>query len=320
MDSPLVLSTGGDRTVPCEKGHFQHEPTASPVAVYLAALAPGSRRTMLGSLRTLAALLGQADPLTCPWQALRYQHTAALRARVAERCAPATGNRHLSALRGVLQECRRLGLMSADDCARACDIAPIRGKRLPKGRALEGAEIAAVLAVCEADAGPAGARDAALLAVAYGGGLRRAELVALDVGDWRPADAEIRVRHGKGDKERVVYLGDDWADALEAWMERRGRQPGPLFAPVSKAGRVLDRRLSASTVRQIFLARGAAAGVEAFSPHDLRRTMISHLLDAGEDLATVQQVAGHANVQTTARYDRRGERAKRRAAGRLTRA
>lgn len=314
VDHALVGPAGA---ITCENGHFQHE-SPGPAAVYLAALAPGSRRTMLAALRTLATLLGQVDPLTCPWHQLRYQHAAALRSRLAERYAPATANRHLAALRGVLQEARRLGLMSADECAAACDVPPVRGKRLPKGRALDAPEIAAVLTAC-ADGSPAGARDAALLAVAYGGGLRRAELVGLDLVDWRAADAEVRVRHGKGDKERVVYLGEDWAALLEAWLAVRGRHPGPIFAPIAKAGRVLGRRLAASTVRQIFLARGEQAGVERFSPHDLRRTMISHLLDAGEDLSTVQQVAGHANVVTTARYDRRGEQAKRRAAQRLRR-
>ena len=289
----------------------------SPAAVYLAQLTLGSQRTMRTALTTLAQLLGQADPLTCPWHQLTYAHTAALRATLASRYAPATANRHLAALRGVLLACRRLGLMSADACAAASDLAPVRGHRLPAGRALESQELEAVLAICAADASPAGRRDAALVAVAYGAGLRRAELVGLDLADYR--QGEIRVRNGKGNKERLVFLGDDWQALVEAWLETRGRDPGPLFRALARGDHLLPRRLSASAVRRIFRERGRAADVAAFSPHDLRRTMISHLLDAGEDLSTVQQVAGHANVATTARYDRRGDQAKQRAAQRLRR-
>lgn len=316
MDLPLVPA--GEESLPARMSILGGlDPARSPAAVYLAALAPGSRPTMRTALATMAALLGHPDPLSCPWHLLRYAHTAALRSQLAARYAPATANKHLAALRGVLTEARRLGLMGADDCAAAGDLRPVRGQRLPTGRALGSGEIAAVLAACEADPRPAGRRDAALVAVAYGAGLRRAELVGLDLADVR--DGEVRIRGGKGNKDRVVYLGDDWAELLEAWVAARGRQPGPLFVAISRAGRILPRRLAAATVRDVFLARGAAAGVATFSPHDLRRTLISHLLDAGEDLATVQQVAGHANVATTARYDRRGEAAKRRAAGRLRR-
>lgn len=294
-------------------------PATSPAAVYLAGLAPGSQRTMRGALAAMAALLGHPDPLTCPWPQLRYAHTAALRAQLASRYAPATANKHLAALRGVLVAARRLGQMSADDCAAAGDLTPVRGQRLRRGRALAAPEIAAVLAGCEADPRPAGRRDAALVAVAYGAGLRRSELVGLDLADWGGGDGELRVRGGKGNKDRVAYLGEDWAALVAAWLVVRGAWPGPIFVAVSRAGAVLPRRLAAASVREILHVRGRAAGVADFSPHDLRRTFVSDLLDAGEDLATVQALAGHADVKTTAGYDRRGERAKRRAAGRLRR-
>ena len=120
----------------------------NPAAVYLAALDSGSRRTMRQALNTIATLLGipvQRDGdgkdvthLTCPWGALRYAHTSAVRAALAERFAPATANKMLSALRRVLQEAWRLGQLGAEDYARARDVPPITGEVLPAGRALRG--------------------------------------------------------------------------------------------------------------------------------------------------------------------------------------
>ena len=119
------------------------DPSRHPVAVYLARLAPGSRRSQRAALVTIAEILTEdrvgIDEL--PWHCLGYQHTGALRAALAERYSPATANRHLAALRGVLKEAWRLGLMSAEDLQRAIDLPAVRGERLPRGRALSRGEL-----------------------------------------------------------------------------------------------------------------------------------------------------------------------------------
>jgi integrase len=150
--------------------------------------------------------------------------------------------------------------------------------------------------------------------VLVGGGLRRSEAGALLVEDYDPESATLRVRHGKGDKERIVYLTGGTGTAIEAWLKTRGRAPGPLFCHVYRTGRIVLERLTTSAIYQALRRRAARAGVRTFSPHDLRRTFISDLLDAGADLATVQRQAGHASPATTERYDRRGDHAKRKAA------
>jgi site-specific recombinase XerD len=233
----------------------------------------------------------------------------AIRARLAERYAVTTANQHLSALRGVLKECWRLGSLEADEYRRAVDLEPVRGSGLPRGRALHARELRAVFGTCADDPTPLAIRDAAILGVLYGAGLRRAEAAALDLGDLDTTSGALRVQ-GKGNKERLAYVRHGAGAAVEDWLALRGDEPGPLFWPVTKGGNLRPRRLSAQAMLYVTQRRGKSAGIQHFSPHDLRRSFISDLLDAGADLSTVQKLAGHAQVQTTARYDRRGELAK----------
>jgi len=292
----------------------------NPAAVYLAHLAPGmGRRAMRDALSIMAGMLtgGEADALTCEWAALRFQHTAALRSRLAERYAPATVNRLLSALRGVLKAAWQLGLMTAEDCQRAGNVGRVRGETIPAGRELTSGEIAALMGACENDHTPAGARDATLIALLYACGLRRAEVVDLNMTDYDRATGRLVVR-GKGQKKRIAWLSNGVLDAMTDWLTVRGSDPGPIFWPTRKNGTLAGNALtSTQTVYRALRKRAHEAGVRDFSPHDLRRTFVSDLLDAGADIATVAKMAGHANVQTTARYDRRTEEAKRRAAGLL---
>lgn len=286
-----------------------------PAAVYLARLAQGSRRTIRQALNTIASLMsgGQADARLFPWAELRYQHTTAIRAQLAERFAAATTNKMLAALRGVLKEAWRLGLMSAEDYRRAADLAAVRGTTLPRGRALSMGEIRAIFLECTKDTRTTGRRDAALMGVLYGCGLRRSEVVALDLKDYNAEECSLTIRAAKGNKDRMVYLPTGAQQALDAWLRVRGAETGPLFIPINKGGRILQGRMADQAVLKLLRRRARAASVADFSPHDLRRTFISDLLDAGADISNVQRLAGHANVQTTARYDRRGEAAKKRA-------
>lgn len=285
--------------------------------VYLASLAQGSRRTMRGALDTIAKLFAPAlDALTFPWSALRAEHTAAIRSALVERFAPSTANKMLAALRGVLRAAWRLGRMTSEAFARAVDVKGATGSRLPAGRALSAGEIRTLFLACSKDATTGARLDAALLALMFGAGLRRAEVVALEVDNWNTEAGELRVR-GKGNRERLVPIFNGTADALAAWLDVRGAGAGPMFCPVHRSGRIVVRRMSAQAIYTRLARRAEAAGVASFSPHDLRRSFVSDLLDAGADIAAVQRLAGHASIATTTRYDRRGEAAKRKAASLL---
>lgn len=291
----------------------------NPAAVYLASLSPGSRGTRRSALERAAAVLtdGRIPAGRLDWTAVRYQHVAALRSRLAETLAIATANAVLSAVRGVLREAWRLGLVTGDDYQKVAAVEPVRGSVLPRGRALDSRELASLLGACRGG-GTRGLRDAGVLAVLYGGGLRRAEAAGLDAGDYDRAEGRLTVRRGKGRRDRITYLAPAFCQRLNGWVAARGTRPGPLFCRVTPGGRVTAKRLSGQAVYDIVTKRREMAGVAHLSPHDLRRSCATHLLEAGADVGLVRDHLGHARVQTTLRYDRRGEGAKRAAAALLT--
>ncbi|MBD1889885.1 MULTISPECIES: tyrosine-type recombinase/integrase [unclassified Coleofasciculus] len=289
--------------------------TRHPAYVYLASLGMGSRQTMRGSLSAIASILtsGECDAMTLDWTKLRYHHTAAVRAVLIEKYSPATVNKMLTALKRVLQEALKLELLSEKDYKLATDLRPVPGSKGLRGRALSRDEIAALVKVCQNDSTPTGTRDAALIALLRGSGVRRRELVNLDLSDFDPSKGAIEVRDGKGGKDRTVYLSSQALKVVLNWLTVRGDAPGPLLCPVNKGKRVTIRRLTSQSVLFILQKRGEEAGVADFSTHDFRRTFISDLLDAGVDLVTVQRLAGHSDPSTSSRYDRRPEAVKRRA-------
>lgn len=316
MDDLSILTTdeqGDDLALSVALALDQH-----PALVYLASLSAGSRRTMAQALDTIAEMLsgGALVMLTLDWSALRYQHTAAVRSCLAETYKPSTANKMLSALRGVLHHAWQLGQMSSEDYHRARDVGTVKGQTIPAGRDLGAGEIAALIDGCAQDPTAAGARDAAIIALMYATGIRRASVVTLDMSDYDTDIHTVHVRTAKGHNDYLAHIAQDGAQrALADWLDVRGDETGPLFWPVNKGGRMVNRRLSPQAIYNMLRKRAEQAGVDHFSPHDLRRTLAGDLLDAGADIVTVQKILGHAAVTTTARYDRRPEDVKRKAAG-----
>lgn len=292
-----------------------------PHLAYLASLAsPESRRTMAKALSAVASVLeGTGEHVRerrsfseIPWHRLTYAHTAAVRARLLQQYSPATVRLYLSALRGVLYQAWKLGQMSSEDYQRAADLEGVPGEPAPAGRELSCEEIAALMQACQADHTPAGARDAAIMGLLYTCGLRRAEIVSLEMDDYDTMSGRLLIR-GRGNKQRTAYVGNGARDALDDWLTIRGYAAGPLFVSINRGG-TLGSSLSTQAVYNLLVKRGAEAGVLNFSPHDFRRSFASDLLDKGADIATVSRMMGHANLQTTVRYDRRSAAAKRKTA------
>jgi integrase/recombinase XerC len=148
-------------------------------------------------------------------------------------------------------------------------------------------------------------RDAAIIEVLYGGGLRVSEAVAIDLGDVAAEDGIVRVRHGKGDKERIVPVGSCALKAIDSYLPWRSER----LASVGRAGETAlfvnknGTRLDVRSVRRILLMAARAAGLDKrLTPHTLRHSFATHLLDRGADLRAVQELLGHANLQTTQIY------------------
>jgi integrase/recombinase XerD len=147
---------------------------------------------------------------------------------------------------------------------------------------------------------PEGLRDRAALELLYGAGLRIGELVGLDVDDVDPVDRMVRVL-GKGDRERIVPFGALAADAVGAWLTRGRpvRRPrGPALLVNRRGGRISRQGMWGAIAGHV-----RAAGITAHvTPHTLRHSFATHLLDGGADVREVQELLGHASVTTTQVY------------------
>ena len=192
--------------------------------------------------------------------------------------------------------------MLATDPAR--DVAPPRTPdRLPKAIALD--QVERLLGAVSAGDPPLSLRDGALVEVLYGTGARISEAVGLDVDDLDVDHALVRLR-GKGGKERIVPLGSYAARAVEAWLVqgrpdlvRRGRGTPAVFVGIRGA------RLSRQSAWAVLRQGAERAGLTGhLSPHTLRHSFATHLLEGGADVRVVQELLGHASVTTTQIYTR----------------
>lgn len=297
----------------------------NPYWVYLARFSGESQRTMRGCLDRVAAIITGGQPAArgigeqIPWEQIRYPHAVLLRAEFTGKWPSFSHvNKHLSALRGVLKECWRLGLMSAEDYQRTRDVENVTGSREAAGRNIHADEILALLAACVAgESIPRGVRDAALIAVLQSTGIRRAEAATALIERYDHGERALKLI-GKGNKERTVYIHQTAVPYLDRWLVTVSARRGPVFRHVDRWGHIGVEPLSSRAIGYILNERREQAGLPRLSTHDFRRTFIGDFIDAGGDLVQAQKLAGHASATTTAAYDRRPGRALRTAVDRLS--
>lgn len=160
--------------------------------------------------------------------------------------------------------------------------------------------------VATPDEGPRGLRDRAALELLYGGGLRVSELVGLDVDDVDLTEGTVHVRRGKGRKDRIVPVGELAVAALRSYLDARAALRHPRTGEQDPAALLLNHRggrLTTRSVARLVERHASAAGTRArVSPHALRHSCATHMLDSGADLRSIQELLGHASLRTTQRY------------------
>ena len=295
-----------------------------PLSQYLARLMPSSRLTLRYVLQDAADRLGFADTdiREVPWHLLQPGDLIELVAALREDgLAPNTSSLYINAIRGVINEAWRLELISQEHLLRMRAVKPAQGTRLGTGRNLRRGLIRELMEVCAADPRPQGHRDAAVIAILYGTGMRKSESVNLELNQVDFAERSLRVM-GKGDRQLLKYA-PGWAFAkLQTWLEfRRSQLPpeqeddGFLFNRIRRGSHITRERLTKHAIYYIARQRGQQVGVKIM-PHDFRRSFITRVIEE-HDLSIAQKLAHHTNIQTTTLYDMRDDNERRRVVDRF---
>lgn len=232
-----------------------------------------------------------SPPLLKKYFAEMMQHANA-------RCTVA---RKIASARAFFRYACQRGYLNADPSSAL--LTPKMGTRLPKTLT---APEAVELVTAPDLKGPEGLRDRALLELLYASGIRAGELVALDMDDINLLEMELRIRHGKGDKARITLFGEAAARSVQQYLKtgrpillQRAGKPNTALFLNRFGGRLSDRG-----VRRIVekYARDLETIGRDITPHVLRHSFATHLLDNGADLRSVQELLGHSSLQTTQIY------------------
>ncbi len=203
----------------------------------------------------------------------------------------ATIARKLAAVRSCFRFLARRGALEGNPARQVRS--PRLGRRLPSFLPKDEATL---LLDTASEPSSSAARDRALLELLYASGLRVAECCGLDLDDLDEARRTVRVL-GKGDKERVVPVGETALEALGAYLAIRGRRRGPLFLN-ARGGRLTPR-----SAHRVVRFRARRAGItQRVTPHTLRHSFATHMLGEGADLRLIQELLGHSRLSTTQRY------------------
>ncbi|CAH7177809.1 Tyr recombinase domain-containing protein [Vibrio chagasii] len=285
----------------------------NPALSYVASLeSKRSQETMGYALNSVASTFGFTNLRDFPWQDLNYDAVQFLiRHLKAKDLAPSTINLYLTAVKQTIEHALDLEIIDQNVARRILRIKPQAGKRLPKGREVESTEIRSFIQSCLDFGQTKNLRDAAIICVMRGCGLRREEVVTLKKSNLCLETRRIRII-GKRNKERELAIPSELFPIVLKWYkfkedyEWKDEEPEWFFVPVNKHNGLAERKLSGSSIAYILKSRIETNEDKVFKPHDLRRTFCTDLLRHHE-LNDVRELMGHSSESTTVRYDMRSK-------------
>jgi integrase/recombinase XerD len=305
---------------PTVQAHAATPTSVDVLSRYLASCASkNSRVAMHQSLDRAARIVGAPNAEAVPWPSLRFEHTDAMRSGLLQavrdkRFRMTTVRLALTAIRGVLREAVRMGVMRSDDFGKAIDWRKLpKHERLPAGRMLPPDEIAAVWQYCVNIDGAYGAWLRAVFQLLLGTGLRATEACEMPVAGYDARGKCIRLIR-KGGKEDSQPLTEYQVEMIDEWLLHRQRfakrvTTQALLLRVNQNDWVHPHAplCNAKILAYIFRLVSTAANVPHFSPHDLRRTFCSTGFRNGIDGSIMRRFMGHASSDTTDLYNLSGE-------------
>lgn len=259
-----------------------------------------SPHTLKAYRQDLKAFAAYVQPLSLGVEQLNHQHIRSFLGVQSVTLSPASRARRLAALKAFFRYLSRRNVLASNPARRVK--APKQIARVP--RAVPVDEAFALMDAPDVER-VLGLRDAAMLEVLYGSGLRVSELCGLSVRDFNDKERVVRVL-GKGAKERVCPLHEAAVLAVQRWLQRRGEllaKPRKRQDPAALFLNHLGGRLTTRSVQRHLQRYVAALGLaRKVSPHALRHSFATHLLAGGADIRSIQELLGHANLNTTQRY------------------
>jgi len=294
--------------------------TASPYALYISRLSPNSQRSIASQLNSVGKLMNWPEEERAErLHQVDYQQALHIRSVLTHAGWSARSiNRAIIAIRGIVKVAVLTDLAEQQQSAHLETITQVKHGQ-HQGNPLTVKQVEKLFYLLRDDMSPIGIRNQLVFALLLGTGLRRSELAALELADYNRQAQTLFVRSGKGNKSRTLFLPPWTQEYFTSWSRFRGKDIGYLLCSVYANGSVKPvDSMNVSTIYRLIKQKLELIGVKNASPHDLRRTFITQLLEQNVDLNTVRQMAGHADISTTTIYDKRDHQFMQKAASNLS--